>query len=78
VNHTLVWRRRRFPCARGRAVVVAEEADVDGGGGGGDRRSREQRSKERGGDLESFGMKSEMTWGGLLFISLKLSATILT
>jgi hypothetical protein len=29
---------------------------------------------ESGGDLESFGMKSEMTQGGLLFICSKISA----
>jgi hypothetical protein len=41
-------------------TVVAEEvAGVDGGEG--DRRSREHRTRERDGDLESFGMKSEMT-----------------
>jgi hypothetical protein len=32
---------------------------------------------ERGGNLESFGMKSETTWDGLLFIGLKISATVL-
>jgi hypothetical protein len=31
----------------------------------------------RGRDLESFGMKNETTRGGLLFIGLKLSATVL-
>jgi hypothetical protein len=28
-------------------------------------------------DLESFGMKSKMTWGGLLFIGSKISAAVL-
>jgi hypothetical protein len=32
---------------------------------------------ESGGDLESFGMKNEMTQGGLLFISSKTSAAVL-
>jgi hypothetical protein len=32
---------------------------------------------ESGGNLESFGMKSETTRGGLLFIGLKISAAVL-
>jgi hypothetical protein len=32
---------------------------------------------ESGGDLESFTMKSEMSWGRLLFIGSKLSTEIL-
>jgi hypothetical protein len=32
---------------------------------------------ESGGDLESFGMKSETTHGGLLFIGSKISATVI-
>jgi hypothetical protein len=32
---------------------------------------------ESDGDLESFGMKNEMTRGGLLFISSKTSAAVL-
>jgi hypothetical protein len=32
---------------------------------------------ESAGDLESFGMKSEMTWGRLLFIGSKILASIL-
>jgi hypothetical protein len=32
---------------------------------------------ESGEDLESFGMKSEMTQGELLFISLKIAAAVL-
>jgi hypothetical protein len=32
---------------------------------------------ESGRDLESFRMKSEATWGGLLFIGSKISAPIL-
>jgi hypothetical protein len=35
------------------------------------------RDLESGGDLESFGMKNKMTWDGLLFIDLKISAVIL-
>jgi hypothetical protein len=48
-------------CARGRAVVVAEETD----------------GVESGGDLESFTMKSEMPWSRLLFIGSKLSTGVL-
>jgi hypothetical protein len=62
---------------RGRAVT-------DGGGwcrsgGGGDRLERcvDDDGVESGRDLESFGMKSEMTRGGLLFICLKISAAVL-
>jgi hypothetical protein len=33
--------------------------------------------EESDGDLESFGMKSETTRGGLLFIGLKISAAVL-
>jgi hypothetical protein len=32
---------------------------------------------ESGGDIESFGMKSKMTRGGLLFIGSKISAMVL-
>jgi hypothetical protein len=32
---------------------------------------------ESGGDLESFEIKSETTWGGLLFIGSKISAAVL-
>jgi hypothetical protein len=60
-------------CTCGRAAAAEEETGSSSiNGGRGDRRSR-----ERGEDLESFGMKSETTWGGLLFIGSKLSATIL-
>jgi hypothetical protein len=45
------------------AVVVQEEVDVDGGGG--------DDGVESGGDLESFGMKSETTQDRLLFIGSK-------
>jgi hypothetical protein len=51
------WQRRRPVYT---AVVVQEEVDVDGGGG--------DDGVESGGDLESFGMKSETTQGRLLFI----------
>jgi hypothetical protein len=51
------------------AVVVQEEAGVDNNGG--DWWSRERRG------LREFGMKSEMTWGGLLFIGSKISAVVL-
>jgi hypothetical protein len=37
-----------------------------------------ERSRvESGGGLESFGMKSEMTRGGLLFVGSKISAAVL-
>jgi hypothetical protein len=58
---TTVCRRWRFPCTHDRASTVAKEA------GG----------VESGGYLESFGMKSETTWGGLLFIGSKISAAVL-
>jgi hypothetical protein len=80
MNHTMVWRRQRFPCTRGRAAVVAEGG---GGrrrsGGGGDRleRSVNGGGVESGKDLESFGMKSEMTWIELLFVGSKISAAVL-
>jgi hypothetical protein len=54
--------------------AVAEETDsscVDGG------RVESDTYLESGGDLESFGMKSEMTRCELLFIDLKISTTIL-
>jgi hypothetical protein len=64
----------------GRAAAVAE-------GGGGWRRSDDGGDRlewrvdnggvESGGDLECFGMKSETTWGGLLFIGSKISAVVL-
>jgi hypothetical protein len=58
-------------------LTVAEEIGSSGvDGGGGDWQSREQRSRESGGDLESFGMKSETTRGGLLFIGSKISAAV--
>jgi hypothetical protein len=50
-------------------AVAQEEAGIDGGGG--DRQSRERKGPRE------FGMKSEMTWGGLLFISSKISAAVL-
>jgi hypothetical protein len=68
-------------------VVVEEEAGIDGGG-----RDRESavstavavtgRVKSGGDlessrDLESFGMISEMTRGGILFIGSKISAAVL-
>jgi hypothetical protein len=66
LNLTSVWwqqrrRRRRPACAHGRVVAVADEPD----------------GVESGGDLESFGMKSETAWGGLLFIGSKISAAAL-
>jgi hypothetical protein len=36
-----------------------------------------ERERESGGDLESFGIKNEMTWGGLIFISSKISEVVL-
>jgi hypothetical protein len=66
-------------------MVKEEEAgssDVDGCGGDRHeqhqrRRRREQQSRESSGDLESFGMKNEMTQGGLIFIGLKISEAVL-
>jgi hypothetical protein len=65
----------------GVAAVAEEEADVDGGGG--DRQSAASTvvvatgRVESGGDLESFGMKSKMTRGGLLFIGSKILVPVL-
>jgi hypothetical protein len=68
-------------------VVAEEEAGIDGGGG--DRESavstavavigrvRSGGDLESSRDLESFGMKSEMTRGGILFIGSKISAAVL-
>jgi hypothetical protein len=68
-------------------AVVEEEAGVDGGSG--NRQSakstaaaaidRVEGSKdlESSGDLESFGIKSKTTRGGLLFIGSKISAAVL-
>jgi hypothetical protein len=50
-------------------------SDVDGGGG--DRQSRERRSRESGGDLESFWMKSEIIRGRLIFIGSIISEAVL-
>jgi hypothetical protein len=52
------------------ATMAEEEAGVDGGKG-------DRRSRECGGDLESFGMKNEMTRDELLFIGSKLSVAVL-
>jgi hypothetical protein len=60
--------RRRSACSRGRVTAAVEEtgsSSVDGGG------------VESGSDLESFAMKSETPWDGLLFIVSKLSAAVL-
>jgi hypothetical protein len=69
------------------AAVVEEEASVNGGGG--DRQSVASTAVvatgrvESGGDLwsdrdlESYGMKSEMTQDDLLFIGSKISAAVL-
>jgi hypothetical protein len=60
------------------ALTAAEETgscDVDGSGG--DRRSRERQSRESDIDLESFVMKNETVWDGLLFIGSKISAVVL-
>jgi hypothetical protein len=59
------------------SAVAEEEAGSSGIDGGGDRWSREQRSRQSGGDLKSFGIKSKTTRGELLFIGSKISATIL-
>jgi hypothetical protein len=66
---------RRPAQAASTAVEEIGSSGVDGGGG--DRRSREQQSRESGGDLDSFGMKSKMIRGGLLFIGSKIAATVL-
>jgi hypothetical protein len=68
-------------------AVAEEEASVDGGSGtgGGRRRARwwhMRRAVATGGvesdeDLETLGMKSEMTWRRLLFIDSKISAAVL-
>jgi hypothetical protein len=59
--------------------VAEEEADVDGGGGA--RQSATSMTVtsrvESDGDLESFEMKSKMIWGGVLFISSKISVSVL-
>jgi hypothetical protein len=57
--------------------------EVDVASGGGDQWSVASKAVvvtgrvENGGDLESFGMKCEMTWGRLVFIDLKISAAVL-
>jgi hypothetical protein len=76
----------------GVVAVTEEEADVDDGGStGGDRRRRQRWCRRRpasmavvvtdrvecSGHLECFGMNSETTRGGLLFIGSKISAAIL-
>jgi hypothetical protein len=67
--------------------VAEEETDIDCGGD--DRQSaalttavvtgrvESGQDLESGSSLESFGMKREMTWGGLLFIGLKILAATL-
>jgi hypothetical protein len=37
----------------------------------------ESSGVESDGDLESFGMKNETTWGEVLFIGLKISTAVL-
>jgi hypothetical protein len=63
---TSVWQWQR----EGEAGVeaAAEETGSSGITGGG---------VESGGDLESFGIKNEITWSGLLFICSKISAAVL-
>jgi hypothetical protein len=65
-----VWRRRRRrrpACARGRVAVAEEETGSSGiDNSGGDHM-----------DLESFVIKSKTPQSELLFIGLKLSATVL-
>jgi hypothetical protein len=74
------WWRRRRPMKT--AAVVLEVRGVDSDGG--DRPKGVASTAvvvtdgvESGWDLESFGMKSEMTWDGLLFIGSKISTVIL-
>jgi hypothetical protein len=59
--------------------VAEEEAGVDGGGGA--RQSATSTTVtsrvESDGDLESFKMKSKIIWGGVLFISSKISVSVL-
>jgi hypothetical protein len=57
----------------GVAVAEEEEAGVCGRAAA----AEETGGVESNGDLESFVMKSETPRGGLLFISLKLSASVL-
>jgi hypothetical protein len=62
--------------------VAEEEADVDGGGGirqsaASTDRVQSSGDLESGRDVESFGMKSEMTQAGLLFIDSKITAAVL-
>jgi hypothetical protein len=67
--------------------VAEAEAGVDSGSGNRQSAvltmavvtSRVESGKdlESGGDIESFGMKSKMTRGGLLFIGSKISAMVL-
>jgi hypothetical protein len=59
-------------CTRGRAAAAEEEAGSSGVDDGGE----DRRSRERSGNLESFGMKSEMTRDRLLIICLNLSTTV--
>jgi hypothetical protein len=58
-------------------MVVEETGSSGVDGGRGDRWSRERQSRESDGNLESFGMKSEMTRGRLLFIGWKISPSVL-
>jgi hypothetical protein len=53
----------------GRREATAKETDSSGIDSDG---AESSRDLESGGDLESFGMKSEMTRGGLLFIGSKI------
>jgi hypothetical protein len=65
--------------------VAVAEGGRRRSGGGGDRFERRidgggvenNEDLESGGDLDNFGMKSKTTWGGLLFIGLKISAAVL-
>jgi hypothetical protein len=60
------WRRRRLVWT----VAVAQEDPVS-------MTAVATGGVESDGDLESFGMKGEPIWGGVLFIGSKISAVVL-
>jgi hypothetical protein len=73
------WWQRRRPLKT--AVVAQEVCGVDGDATGRRRvvltAAVATGGVESDGDLESFGMKSETTQGGLLFIGSRISAAVL-
>jgi hypothetical protein len=73
-----VWWRQRFPCGRDRAAAAAEEeADVEVATKETDSSSIDDGGGQSDGDLEIFWDESKMTQGGLLFIGLKISTSVL-